>query len=287
MRSVARVLIAGCGYVGTALGERLVEDSHVVWGLRRRATYLPPRLRAIEADLALPRTLEELPRDLDYIFYTASAGGPEEPLYRRAYSEGLCNLLEALQSRGQRPRRLFFTSSTAVFAQEGGSWVDEGSVTESEHFAGRLLIEAEQSLRDGPFASTVLRLSGIYGPRRTRLLDQVRAGRARYRDDPPHYTNRIHVDDCAGALRHLMNLPEPAGLYLGVDDEPATERAVMEWLAGVSGAPAPKAVSRAEPRKRAGRGNKRCRNARLRASGYEFQYRTFREGYRAVIDARS
>ena len=101
--------------------------------------------------------------------------------------------------------------------------------------------------------------------------------------DPPQYTNRIHRDDCAGALRHLMNLENPDSIYLAVDNEPAEERAVLLWLAGVMGSPEPREAEKAEASKRP-RGNKRCRNARLVQSGYTFRYPTFREGYSAVLE---
>jgi len=283
-RAVARILIAGCGYVGTALGELLVEDEAVVWGLRRRTASLPPRLRAIEADLSVPRSLDALPRDLDYVFYTAAPGsGGEQIHYRHAYIDGLRNLLAALEERKQHPRRIFFTSSTSVYGQNDGSEVDEDSETKPLRFNGKILLEAEELLRQAVFPSTVVRFGGIYGPRRTRLMDNVRAARARYRDDPPVYTNRIHQDDCAGVLRHLMQLPDPAELYLAVDNEPAPERVVMEWMAGVFGSPIPRPLSPDEQRSGRSGANKRCSNQRLLASGYTFRHPTFREGYSALI----
>ena len=281
---MARVLIAGCGYVGTALGELLVEDAAVVWGLRRHPAGLSPHLRAIEADLSAPRTLEGLPRDLDYVFYSAAASdGSEEIHYRHAYVAGLQNLLTALEKCKQSPKRVFFTSSVSVFGQNDGSRVDEDSETKPQRFNGKILLEAEDLLEASPFASTVVRFGGIYGPRRTRLIESVRAGSATYRDDPPLYTNRIHVDDCAGVLRHLMQLPDPEALYLAVDDEPATEQTVMEWIAGVCGSPPPRPALAEERRARRFGSNKRCSNERLRASGYTLRYPTFREGYGSLI----
>jgi nucleoside-diphosphate-sugar epimerase len=134
---------------------------------------------------------------------------------------------------------------------------------------------------DSPFAATVVRFGGIYGPRRTSLIDRVRTGRAVYRRRPPQYTNRIHRDDCAGALRHLLRLESLEKLYLGVDSDPADEETVLNWLAGAMGAPTPRAAGRGEGR--AVRGNKRCRNDRLLASGYAFRYPSFREGYTALL----
>jgi nucleoside-diphosphate-sugar epimerase len=275
------VLIAGCGYLGNALGAALLCDAHEVWGLKRRPVGLALGIRPIEADLGLAATLGGLPTDLDFVFYMASPGGGDDALYRAAYVTGLRNLLEVLEARRERPARVFFVSSTAVYAQEDGEWVDETSPTEPRHFSGRRLLEAERLLFESPFEGTVVRLGGIYGPRRSRLIERVRTGSAVYRGKPPQYTNRIHRDDCVGAFRHLMGLEAPESLYLGVDCEPAAEASVLGWLAGALGAPPPRAVESA-PRRRGG-GNKRCRNERLIASGYAFRYPTFREGYTAVL----
>jgi nucleoside-diphosphate-sugar epimerase len=280
---MANILIAGCGYVGTALGISLAAAGHVVWGLRRAAEGLPPGIRHLEADLTAPQTLHALPPGLDVVFYTAAPHGSDDAAYRAIYVDGLRHLLEALARQRQSPRRVFFTSSTAVYAQTTGEWVDETSPAEPEHFTGSRVLEGERLLLAGPFRATVLRLGGIYGPGRTSLIERVRQGLAAYRDGPALYTNRIHRDDCAGALHHLMTLPQPESLYIGVDHEPADYGEVLRWLADRIGAPPPRveAASGADTRRQ--RTNKRCRNAKLVASGYVFRYPTYREGYTALL----
>jgi nucleoside-diphosphate-sugar epimerase len=124
----------------------------------------------------------------------------------------------------------------------------------------------------------VLRLGGIYGPGRTRLVDRVRRGEATCPPEPT-WTNRIHRDDAAGAIRHLLALDDPEEVYLGVDTDPAERCEVLTWLAERLGAPAPR------PGPASRRGNKRVSSARLQASGYRFRYPTFREGYGAMLDA--
>jgi nucleoside-diphosphate-sugar epimerase len=278
---VARILIAGCGYVGTAVGLELVHEGHDVFGLRRKIAGLPLGIRPVEADLGLPSSLAELPRDLEYVLYLASPGGSDDALYRAAYVEGTRNLLRALERQHQSPRRILFASSTAVYAQDDGGWVDEGSPTQPTHFSGRRLLEAEGLLAESDFAATVVRFGGIYGPRRTRLVERVRTGRAVYPQDAPRYTNRIHRDDCAGVLRHLLGLTTADAVYLGVDCEPVDQKTLLQWLAGALGAPPPRPGGGAGPE--GPRNSKRCRNDRLLASGYRFRYPTFREGYAAVL----
>jgi nucleoside-diphosphate-sugar epimerase len=268
--------------VGEALGKRLLADDHEVWGVRRNPRSLATGIESIAADLAQPEDLVDLPGGIDFVFYLVSPSGSEDALYRHAYVDGLRGLIGALHRKGQRPR-LLFASSTAVYRQYDGEWIDESSETAPDHWSGKRLLEGEQIALQALPSATVVRFGGIYGPRRTQLIDRVRSGRATYRADPPQYTNRIHRDDCAGALRHLMNLENSDSIYLAVDNEPAEERAVLFWLAGVMGSPEPRKVEKAGASKRP-RGNKRCRNARLAQSGYTFCYPTFREGYSAVLE---
>jgi nucleoside-diphosphate-sugar epimerase len=273
-----KILIAGCGYVGTALGLGLAERGDQVWALRRDPAGLPGALRPLAADLGSAqglRALEVLPRDIDYVVYAASAGESSDAAYRRAYVLGLGNLLTALSPRPVR--RVFFTSSTAVYAQAEGEWVDERSETAPTHFSGIRTLEAEGALRSGPFPSTVLRCAGIYGPGRTRLIDAVRQGTARGSE---RFTNRIHRDDIAGAIMHLMDHELREELLILGDDDPAPQHQVTRFLAerlGVSEPPS----SLPEPGGRGG--HKRCRNDRLKATGYQLKYPTFREGYAAML----
>jgi nucleoside-diphosphate-sugar epimerase len=280
---MANILIAGCGYVGTALGLRLAAAGHVVWGIRRSAEGLPSGIRHVAADLTIPETLRELPPALDVVFYTAAPNGPDEAAYRAIYVDGLRYVLEALVRQHQSPQRVLLTSSTAVYAQLGGEWVDETSPTEPQHFTGRRVLEGERVLLDGPFPATVLRLGGIYGPGRTSLIERVRQGLATCRDGPPLYTNRIHRDDCAGALHHLMTLPQPDSRYIAVDHEPADYCDVLCWLAAQLGAPPPRVEASSGTDTRRHRTNKRCRHDKLITSGYVFRYPTFREGYAALL----
>jgi nucleoside-diphosphate-sugar epimerase len=284
---MAHILIAGCGYVGIALGARLAAEGHAVWGLRRSAEGLLPSIRPVVADLTVPATLRHLPPGLDVIFYTAAPNSADEAAYQAIYVDGLRHLLEALERQRQSPRRVFFTSSTAVYAQSTGEWVDETSPAEARHFSGSRLLEGERLLGHGPFPATVLRLGGIYGPGRTRLIERVRRGLAACQDAPPAYTNRIHRDDCAGALRHLMLLPRPDPLYLGVDHEPADQCIVLRWLAAELGAPPPGLETPPASATRRHGTNKRCCNAKLVASGYMFRYPTFRDGYGPLLAADS
>jgi nucleoside-diphosphate-sugar epimerase len=283
---MTNILIAGCGYVGSALARVRVERGDNVFGLRRNPVDMPSGVVPIAADLAVPRSLADLPAELDVVVYAASPGGRDEAYYRTTYVEGLRNLLGALKAQGQHPRRIIFVSSTAVYGQTRGEWVDETSETQPSHFSGRRLLEAEALLRESGFPSVVLRLGGIYGPRRVRMIEDVRQGRAAVARGGPRYTNRIHRDDCVGVLDHLIEHAMPAACYLGVDCEPEDEAVVLRWLAGVLGVSPPRIAAVDEPRGARRSGSKRCRNALLLASGYAFRYPSYRDGYAAVLAER-
>src|SRR5690606_26975911 len=111
-------------------------------------------------------------------------------------------------------RRFAFTSSTGVYGQSDGGWVDETSPAEAQGFSGRWIREGEKLLEASPCETVSLRLGGIYGPGRARLIGTVRDGSAVITDGPPRYLNLNHRDDCAAALEHLLFLDNPAPVYL-------------------------------------------------------------------------
>lgn len=299
-RASRKVLIAGCGYVGSALARRLVADGGEVWGLKRDPGSLPEGVRPVAADVEDPGGLREalgsarggLPPELDGAVYAVSAGERSDDGYRRAYVDGPANLLRALEDLGVGVGRFLFVSSTAVYGEgstdagtdqkEGADWVDETTPEVPDDFRGERLLEGERRCLAGPFPAVVLRLAGIYGPGRTRLIDSVLRGEAECAEGGPAWTNRIHRDDCAGAIDHLLGLAEPKAVYIGVDDEPADRCEVLRWLARRLGAPEPELVPEGVlPDRRSG--TKRCSNRRLVASGYRMIHPSFREGYGAMI----
>nr|MBO2511322.1 NAD(P)-dependent oxidoreductase [Gammaproteobacteria bacterium] len=284
MTSSPSLLIAGCGDVGCRLASRMRAAGWRVHGLRRNADALPAGVRPVAADLTAaecPRAWPEGP--LDYLVYSAAASRHDEAGYRATYVDGLHNLLGWLAARGQRPRRLLFVSSSGVYGQDAGEWVDEDSPAEAAGFSARIMREAERLALGSGHPASVVRLAGIYGPDREWLLRQVREGR-RVRREPPLYANRIHAEDAAGLLACLLEAAARgerlADCYLGVDDEPAPLHEVVDWLRALLGV---HHWSAQEEIRRTG--SKRCRNARARALGWIPRYPSYREGYAALLDA--
>lgn len=267
-----RLLIAGCGDLGIRLAAHLNSPDWSVHGLRRNVDALPATIEPVAADLLDPVSLEAVAGSWDAIVYQATPDEYSEDGYRRAYVDGLANLLEHVGCR-----RLIFVSSTAVYGHDGGEWVDETSPTEPARFNGRILLEAEARALDAAASTSVVRFAGIYGPGRDYLLRKLRRGDARCRRHPPQWTNRIHVDDCAAAIAHLIALERPRSIYCASDGHPAARCEVLDWLARRLGVPGPGHDDAAT-----GMG-KRVANARLCATGFEFRHPDYRSGYEEML----
>jgi nucleoside-diphosphate-sugar epimerase len=280
------VLILGCGDLGRRLAEALPAEHYNLVGVRRSppvaGTQPVPGFSYHACDVQDPSALAEiLTRKFNVIVVTMTPGERSDEGYRNAYVQTCKNLIAGL-ARQQSPSPLIlWVSSTSVYGQQDGSWVDEDSPTQPESFGGQRLLEAENLLRESGFRHCILRFSGIYGPGRTRLIDQVRQGRAVL---SAAYTNRIHVDDCVGVLTHLIEKSldgvEIEPLYIASDSCPAPMAEVVNWLA--MHMKVDKAIFAPDQIDNE-RGNKRCSNQRLLASGYTFRYPTYQQGYGAIL----
>lgn len=276
-----KLLIIGCGDIGERLAHQLDSGRYLVVGLRRTPPDDLPYLRYRRADatqaVALSTVLKDEQPDIIVISMTPTERS--DAGYEQAYVQTCRNLIAGLKEHRLQPRLIIFVSSTAVYCQQDGSWIDETAQTEPDSFSGKRLLEAEQTLQLSGFAQCIVRFSGIYGPGRYRLIEQVKQGRA---SASPHYTNRIHADDCAGFLAHLIDQQRQSGiapLYIGSDSAPAPMVEVVSWIAaqlGIESFIAPDAINE--------RGNKRISNASLLASGYQLRYPDFRAGYTRLLE---
>jgi len=282
---MARILIAGCGDIGTAAGRVLVIDGHEVVGLRRHPPATDNSIGYIKADLTELDELQDLDTDFDLVIYILTPDDRSEQSYRRVFEQGVNNLLDIF-SRKNPDARFIFVSSTSVYGQSHGEWVDEDSLTEPAGITGQIILQAEKTVLSHGDSNCIVRFSGIYGRDRRRLLDIVaRGGKVQY--DPPSYTNRIHRDDCVGVLRFISNKMlggvrvEP--VYLATDDDPATRWDVYQYLAAKLGLEPPQAATLPHDADQ----NKRCSNRRLKQLGYEFSYKSYRQGYDFIEPADS
>jgi nucleoside-diphosphate-sugar epimerase len=279
-----RVLIIGCGYVGLPLGQRMVSLGHEVWGLKRSGPEVLQQagIQPLVADVGDPASLAQLPSHFDWVVFCAAAGGGGD--YRRVYLEGMRNVVAWLGKTP--PQKLVYTSSTSVYAQNDGSWVDEMAPAMPAVDSGRILVETESVLRSafqsGGFPGTVLRVAGIYGPGRGYWFKQFLSGEAVLEGDGSRFLNMIHRDDVGGAILTALEHGQPGEIYNACDDEPVSQRDLFGWLASELGRPMPPRAAAGEETaaRRRGATNKRISNRKLRAMGWTLCYPTFREGFR-------
>ena len=287
LKSSRSLLIAGAGDLGTRLAKLRVTRGEEVIALRRREVSIAGGVRSLRVDLVTGEGFSGLPRRPDALVFCAAPDKRTEADYRALYVDGLRRLLDALEMP-----RLIFVSSTAVYAEDAGEWVDETTPPRmdapvsreagcrerpprAEQFNGRVLLEAERELAVHSGA-LVLRLSGIYGPGREMMVRRAREGSA----NRPRWSNRIHIDDAAAALSHLLDIAAPERVYLGSDDRPALESEVQTWLRAREGLPP--AAQDTSPET-----GRRVSNARLRASGWNPAYPDYRAGYSELLSQAS
>lgn len=273
------VVMAGCGDLGTEAGLRFAALGHRVMGLRRSSAKLPPQIEGQSVDLSTE--VPTLPADTTIVVIAISPDERSVEGYRAAYVNSVRRVTAAIRRDCSVVPRVVFVSSTATYGVSDGSWVDECSAAEPTAPTAVVLREAEEAVLECIPGATILRLAGIYGPGRTRLIDRVRDGVQPVSEDP-EFVNLIHRDDAAAAIVHLMTMRDrPETVYLGVDDNPVDRREIVEYLSFNLGLPVP--VAAPAPVGNEHRRGKRCRNTRLCESGFVFTYPTYREGYAALL----
>jgi nucleoside-diphosphate-sugar epimerase len=280
---VAKVLLVGCGDLGTAIADNLTRE-HQVAGLRRSIHAASggvqiSSMQTISADVTQPNTLSALSNlKPNIVIYCISADAQTDESYQAQYVTGLKNVL-ATQINNDALQHVFFVSSTRLYGQKTDELLDEAAVAIPCDFGGIRLLEAENVLKTLPCKSTSMRLSGIYGNGRLYLANMAKDV-SRWPVEN-NWSNRIHRDDAAGFIAFLVNKTlqnQPIeDCYIVTDDMPTQQYEVLTWLAkqqnvDVSGVKTP-TVS----------GGKRLNNKRLRGTGFELQYPNYQIGYSEIL----
>lgn len=283
-----RLVVFGCGYVGTAVAVAALGRGMTVTALTRNAvTAAALRSKGIEtvvADLASRDWHGKIPPNPEFVLNCVSSGGGGLEAYRRSYVEGTRSMLEWAK-RGGTMGTLVYTSSTSVYPQGDGVIVDESAPTPSSSASdrARLLLQAEDEIRAAVGVCHrwfLLRLAGIYGPGRRHLVDQVRSGEVAGTGE--RHLNLVHCDDIVGAIMACCTAPSlvASDVFNVVDDVPTPKADVVAWLAAEMGVPVPSFTG--EPIS-AGRGNTPDRiisNTKIKARlKWSPRHPTFRDGY--------
>ncbi len=189
-----------------------------------------------------------------------------------------------------------YLSTTGVYGDRGGAWVDETADLTPSGTRGWRRVKSEAGwfmlFTESGVPSHIFRVAGIYGPNRS-PLDQLRAGTAHRVDKPGQVFSRVHLDDLVAVLRASMDKPNPGRVYNVCDDEPASPAAVTAFAANLLGVPPPPLVPFAEAKlSEVARSfyddNKRVRNDRIKTElGVSLLYPDYRGGLAALVKESS
>lgn len=279
---MSRLLILGCGY----LGERVAVVWHALGRPVTAVTRSPTRAdqwrkrgwTPLIGDVCDPPSLANLP-EVDTVLFAIGYDRQAPHSQRAVYVDGLAAVLSVMK---QRCRRFLYVSSSGVYGQQDGEWVDEESPCEPTQPGGQLCLEAEGLVHAAfpkPGNGVVLRFAGIYGPGRLlSRVEQLHAGQP-LAGRPDAWLNLIHVADGAAAVITAAEAVTPSGCYLVSDDQPVHRDDYYRYLASLVGAPPP-TFDESTPSKRGSGGlNKRCRNTRLHAELLPMlRFQTYCEG---------
>ncbi len=291
------VFIAGCGYVGSALAEQLKKKGVKVGALTRnkeRAAELRELGldEVVVADLDSCAWHDKLRLKYRAVVNCVSSAGGGLAGYQKSYVEGQRSLLEWAQVA--QPEVICYTSSTSVYPQSDGVWVDETASTEPSTETSALLLEAEQMLLNSKFyhgKAFVMRLAGIYGPGRHYLIDQIKGGEEVIPGEGRHHLNLIHRDDAvSGIMAVLESYPNLAsGIYNLCDGEPYIQLEIVRWVAASLSVNCPSfdpEMKTARMLRRKGRSpDRKISNKKLiETTSWRAKFPNFKAGYKAFLE---
>jgi len=257
---MARLLIAGYGFLGIALKREFVESGWEVTTLNRSGG------ADIQCDLTSEQEVKAVRGDYDLVIQCAASGGGGEDSYRAVYLQACQHLLKRFVGK-----KYIFVSSTSVYAQTNHSEVNERSLAEPVTSTGKILKQTEEVVLG--CGGSVARLSGLYGPKRCHIAKSILAGTAKLDSDGRRVMNFVHRDDAASALRLIAEEFKPATIY-NVSAGSVTQRDCYQSLADHFGLPLPMSSETDTPRKR-GNSSKQISNKLMMGLGWQPQYPDF------------
>jgi nucleoside-diphosphate-sugar epimerase len=283
--SATDILIVGCGDLGLEVARQLQQTNLRLLGLRRQAIKIQ-KFPIILGDVTKPETLTMLAQaQAKYLIYCVAANEQSDENYQQIYVQGLKNTLDAVAKVTQL-QHVFFVSSTRMYGQVTDALLNEDDVAQPNDFGGMRLLEAEQILHQAALDSkqwkaTALRLTGIYGPGRSRMI--LMAQDLNKWPLSNTWTNRIHRDDAAAfivfLIQQVLAKKTIEDCYIVTDSCPVPMFEVLTWIAHQLGF----AVKNAEPIQ----GGKRMSNQRMLATGFKLLYPDYQKGYQALMTNRT
>lgn len=273
-----KVLQIGCGGLGTLIAKETLTHGHELTLVRRSRHSVPEGAQVLHLDVVAGDDLSAI-GELQPEILLYCLAPVEGQSYQQTYVQGLKNVLAHVSKAALR--HVFFISSTGIYGEHQGEFVDESTAVAPADPQGQVMLDAERLLYDLPCGHSALRVSGIYGPQRLYLLRAVQ-DKARW-PKQAHWTNRIHELDVARAVVHLYEQVAnqvflPAHCII-TDGVPALQHEVLQWMAGKMQMPLPDTPP-LQPES-----GKRITNQFLPQSGFKLLYADYKAGYEAILAA--
>lgn len=287
-------LVFGCGYLGKRVARLWSAAGDTVYAVtrspQRASEFAAAGWRPIIADItheaALSAALSTM-EPPETVLFAVGFDRSSHHSIRDVYVAGLSNAIQSLARHSSSIRKFLYVSSTGVFGQTDGSWVDESSECRPTRDGGRACLEAEQRLQSSPFGdrTIILRCSGLYGPGRIPYLRQLQAGEP-LAAPADGFLNLVHIDDAAAVVAHAARQLVPPELLVVSDGHPVLRCDYYATLARLLDAPAPRFIAppaNSAALARAG-GDKRVRSARLAARlPFPWRYPNHEAGLAAIV----
>ena len=275
-----KVLIVGCGDLGLELVRQLQIQDLIPIGLRRSLS-LDTSFDCIQADVTESDSLSVVSNlNPDFVVYCVAATAQTDENYRRHYVEGLRNVLNALDG-AINLKHVIFVSSTRMYGQTTDALLDENAVPQDMDFGGLRLLEAENLLKQAgkSWTHSALRLTGIYGPGRSRMFNlAVNSSNWPIQNT---WSNRIHRDDAAAFIVFLIQMlldgQSVQDCYVVTDSRPVSQYEVLHWIASQMGTEVVIEISAVV-------GGKRMSNQRMLSTGFSLKFPDYKAGYSAMLN---
>ncbi len=282
-------LIFGCGYVGLRVGNAWARRGDSVFGLTRKSGRFDELgskgIRPLLGDVTDPGSLGDLPC-CDTVLVAIGMDRSTYSDIREIYVDGLKNVLDALPSQ---TGHLIYISSTGVYGDFGGEWVDEQSATKPQREGGQACLDAERLIQNSCFSDryTILRFAGIYGESRVPMKSAIGEWQSS-RLKPDGYLNLIHVEDGVGVVEQVARQKPMGQIFLVSDGDPPQRKDYYDEIADILGTgPIDWTIVETSMAPRV-RSDKRVCNSKLREQlGYVFRYPDFRAGLREALGQRT
>ncbi|CAM8318768.1 NAD-dependent epimerase/dehydratase family protein [Candidatus Methylopumilus universalis] len=276
-----KVLIIGCGQLGFSIVNNADSDVFKLYGFSRSLRKSPASIEMHQVDILKTEAIDAIKLvNPEIIIYAVSADTQSIESYQDHYVLGLKKTYEAILELDHF-KHLFFVSSTRVYGQKTTKILSELDIAEPSDYGGEALMEAETVARQLKDKATILRLSGIYGPNRKRMIQLAQSNPGNW-PATNNWSNRIHEEDAARfivfLMKRIMMQESIEPLYLVTDGVPTKQYDVLTWIRNrlqltTDTIELPILES-----------GKQLQSVLLNQTGFVLKYPDFTYGYEAIID---